>query len=132
MDRYLSMIIDTEKISYDYRRRVERLMGFRDDDIKLMKTVNKLMKQHGNRVSMVAREMGMNRMAVYRLYMRLGLETPSADPVPTIDIKVCPYCGSEKWERVRRLYHCLDSKCGLEFRGPRAYRRYVFMAIEEA
>ena len=131
MDMKLSLIIDTDKLSQDWRRRIERLMVLRDRDIELMKTVEKLMEKTGNRISVVAREVGLSRMATYRLYERLGIDCPSPDPVSSAALKVCPFCGSEKWEMVKRLYHCLNPECGLEFRGPRPYRRYVFMSVDE-
>ncbi len=132
MDRYLSMIIDTETLSNEYKRRVERVIHHLQDDIKLMKMVDKLMVKYGNRVSTVARELGMNRMAVYRIYERLDLKSPSPDPPPKAAMKVCPYCGSEKWEKVRKLYHCLNPECGLEFRGPHAFRRYAFVSVSNS
>lgn len=130
MERYLSMIIDTQKFPLEYAHKVERVMFTLDTDIKLKETVDNLMEKHHNHriVTVVARELGVSRMAIYRLYERLDKKSPSPDPPPAADLKVCPYCGSEKWEKVGRLYHCLNSECGLEFRGPYAYRRYAFVS----
>lgn len=125
------MIIDTETLPREYRARVERVMDFLADDRKLKVVVDKLMEKTGRRISLVAQELGINRMALYRVYERLDERSPTPGPPPKVDFKLCPYCGSEKWERVKRLYHCLNPECGLEFRGPHAYRRYVFMSVEK-